>query len=406
MNYKTLLALRLLNFKSLVIVAAFSLTLTTNADAQSSLETVLASVEKNNRSLAADRQFWEAKKLEYKTGLTLPNPTVQGQYLFGSPATAGNQTDFFVVQPFDFPTTYKKRRELAAAQGAVSTFEIAARRQEVLQEAKLLCLEMIYRNKLAAQHEQRRTGLEKLRSDFQTKLDRGDGNILDVNKVRLQLLEITQLQAENAVELQKLQTQLTGLNGGEALVFADTVYPPLPEIAAFEQLEKEIEAADPLRQSLEQEKRIAEKQVELARSWRLPKFEAGYHYQGILGQRFNGIHAGVTLPIWEQKYHTEAQQAQVLFADLQIQRHRSEHFFEIKEGFERQVALRKSLDEYRTAIASVSNTALLDKALRLGEITTIEYFLELSFYQNALLHFLKTEHDYQVVVAELMQYGL
>jgi hypothetical protein len=35
--------------------------------------------------------------------------------------------------------------------------------------------------------------LEELRSDFQTKLDRGDGNILDVNKVRLQLLEITQL---------------------------------------------------------------------------------------------------------------------------------------------------------------------------------------------------------------------
>lgn len=376
------------------------------ADAQSSLGTVLASVEKNNRSLAADRQFWEAKKLEYKTGLTLPNPTVQGQYLFGSPATAGNQTDFFAVQPFDFPTTYKKRRELAAAQGAVSTSEIAARRQEVLQEAKLVCLEMIYRNKLAAQHEQRRAGLERLRSDFQTKLDRGDGNILDVNKVRLQLLEITQLQAENAVELQKLQTQLTGLNGGEALVFKDTVYPPLPEIAVFEQLEKEIEAADPLRQSLEQEKRIAEKQSELAKAWRLPKFEAGYHYQGILGQRFNGVHAGVTLPIWEQKHRAEAQQAQVLFADLQLQRHLNGRFFETKEGYERQAALRKSLDEYRTAIASVSNVALLDKALRLGEITTIEYFLEVSFYQNAVLHFLKTEHDYQLAVAGLLRYRL
>lgn len=394
MNYKILF----INLLALAIVV--------NANAQSTLETVLASVEKNNRSLAADRQFWEAKKLEYKTGLTLPNPTVQGQYLFGSPATAGDQTDFFAVQPFDFPTTYKKRRELAAAQGAVSTSEIAARRQEVLQEAKLLCLETVYRNKLAAQYEQRRAGLEKLRSDFQTKLDRGDGNILDVNKVRLQLLEITQLQAENAVELQKLQTQLTGLNGGEALVFTDTVYPPLPENVAFEQLEREIEATDPLRQSLEQEKRIAEKQSELAKTWRLPKFEAGYHYQGILGQRFNGVHAGVTLPLWEQKHRVEAQQAQVLFADLQLQRHLNGRFFEIKEVFERQAVLRKSLDEYRTAIASVSNTALLDKALRLGEITTIEYFLEMSFYQNALLHFLKTEHDYHAAMAGLLRYRL
>jgi outer membrane protein, heavy metal efflux system len=376
------------------------------SNGQSTVETVLLSVEKNNKSLAADRQFWEAKKMEYKTGLTLPNPTVQGQYLFGSPATAGNQTDFFAVQPFDFPTTYKKRRELADVQGALSTSAIAGRRQEVLLEAKLLCLEMIYRNKLAAQHGRRKAGLEKLLADFQRKLDTGDGNILDVNKTRLQLLEISQLQAENAVELQKLQTQLVGLNGGEAVVFRDTLYTQLPEIQSFEVVEKEYEAADPLRQTLEQEKRIAEKQLDLAEAWRLPKFEAGYHYQGILGQRFNGVHAGVTLPIWEQKYRTESQQSQVLFADLQLQGHLNEHFYEIKELYERQAALRKSLDEYSAAIASVSNAALLDKALRLGEITTIEYFLEMSFYQNAWLHFLKTERDWQVAVAELMRYKL
>jgi cobalt-zinc-cadmium efflux system outer membrane protein len=377
-----------------------------NANAQSNVETVLASVEKNNRSLAADRQFWEAKKSELKTGLTLPNPTVQAQYLFGSPAAAGDQTDIFVVQPFDFPTTYKKRRDLAAAQGAVSISEIAGRRQEVLLEAKLVCLEMVYRNKLKAQFDRRKLDLEKRRGDFQTKLDKGDGNILDVNKTRLQLLEISQLQAENAVELQKLQTHLIELNGGEAVVFTDTIYPPLPEIAAFEQVEKEYEAADPLRQTLEQEKRIAEKQLDLAKAWRLPKFEAGYHYQGILGQRFNGIHAGVSLPIWEQRYRSQSQQAQVLFADLQLQSHLNEHFFEIKELYERQAALRKSLDEYSSAISSVSNTALLDKALRLGEITVIEYFLETSLYQNALLHFLKTEHEYHAAVAELMQYRL
>jgi cobalt-zinc-cadmium efflux system outer membrane protein len=353
-----------------------------NANAQSNVETVLASVEKNNRSLAADRQFWEAKKSELKTGLTLPNPTVQAQYLFGSPAAAGDQTDIFVVQPFDFPTTYKKRRDLAAAQGAVSISEIAGRRQEVLLEAKLVCLEMVYRNKLKAQFDRRKLDLEKRRGDFQTKLDKGDGNILDVNKTRLQLLEISQLQAENAVELQKLQTHLIELNGGEAVVFTDTIYPPLPEIAAFEQVEKEYEAADPLRQTLEQEKRIAEKQLDLAKAWRLPKFEAGYHYQGILGQRFNGIHAGVSLPIWEQRYRSQSQQAQVLFADLQLQSHLNEHFFEIKELYERQAAL------------------------RLGEITVIEYFLETSLYQNALLHFLKTEHEYHAAVAELMQYRL
>ena len=199
-----------------------------------------------------------------------------------------------------------------------------------------------------------------------------------------------------------MRLQFLQFNG----VFRDTIYPPLSEIAAFEQVEKEYESADPLRQTLEQERRVAEKQLELSKSWRLPKFEAGYHYQGILGQRFNGIHAGVSLPIWEQKHRTEAQQAQVLFADLQLQSHLNEHFFEIKELYERQTSLRKSMEDYRSAISTVSNTALLDKALRLGEITTIEYFLETSFYQNALLHFLKTEHEFHTAVAELMKYSL
>ena len=138
---------KILLVKSIVVACVFL------ANAQSNIETVLASIEKNNKSLSVSRQFWEAKKLEYKTGLTLPNPTVQGQYLFGSPSAAGDQTDFFAVQPFDFPTTYKKRRQLAEVQGAVSTSAIAAKRQDLLLEAKLVCLELVYRNKLKAQHD-------------------------------------------------------------------------------------------------------------------------------------------------------------------------------------------------------------------------------------------------------------
>jgi outer membrane protein, heavy metal efflux system len=374
--------------------------------AQSTVDAVLAAIEKNNKDLAASRQYWEAKKLEFGLGNTLENPTIQGQYLIGSPAVAGNQTDFFAVQPFNLPKTYKTMRALATEQGRVSTSVLAAQRMELLLESKLVCTELVYRNKLKAQYGIRKTELEKLRSDFQTKLDKGDGNILDVNKTKLQLLEVSQLQAENLVEQQKLLTHLNELNGGEILVFTDTIYPLIPEIETFEAVEKAYEAVDPTLKTLQQEKRIAEKQMDLVKSWRLPKFEAGYHHQSILGQRFNGIHAGMTLPFWEHKNRKQAQQAQLLFSDLQLQSHLNEHFFEIKEMYELQATLKKTLDEYSTAIGSVSNTTLLNKALRVGQISTIEYFLEMSFYQNAYLHFLKTEHEYQKAIAQLMQYLL
>lgn len=391
-----------------IALALLAMASTLIAPAQSSVPAVLSAIAQNNKTLSAGRQYWEGQKLEFKTGLTLPNPTVEGQYLLGSPAAGGNQVDFFAVQPFELPSTYKKRRQLAEAQGGLAGYSITAQRQDVLLQAKLLCIEMVYRHKLEAHYGRRKAALTKLMQDTQAKLDSGDGNILDVNKTKLQLLEINQLQQENAMGLQTLQTHLTELNGGQALLFQDSIYPALSAdaVQSFEQVEAAYEAADPMRQLLEQEKAVAVQRVDLSSAWRLPRFELGYHYQGILGQRFNGIHLGLSLPVWEHKYRAEAQQAQLAHADMALQAHLNEHFFEIKEMYERQRALAQSMEDYRSAMGAVSNTDLLDKALALGQITTIEYFLENSFYQNALLHYLKTERDYHIAVAQLLQYTL
>jgi hypothetical protein len=232
--------------------------------AQNDLASVLAAVERNNKTLATQRQYWEGKKLEYKTGLSLPNPTVQGQYLIGSPAAAGNQTDFFAVQPFDFPSTYKKKRQLAEMQAQQSGNSLAQTRQTVLLEAKLSCIEITYRNKLRVHLARRKASLEAMARDFQTKLDRGEGNMLNVNKARLQLLEVNQLIQENEMALQALSTLLIGLNGGVALVFTDSIYPASPSNLSFDALEQANEAADPLLKALQQERDITEKQVELS----------------------------------------------------------------------------------------------------------------------------------------------
>ncbi len=373
---------------------------------QSDFEAVLSSIERNNTSLSAGRQYWEARNLQYRTGLTLPNPEIQYQYLFGSPETAGNQTELLATQSFDFPTAYKKRRMVADAQSASSQYLIAAQRQDVLLDAKLTCIELVWRNKLQKQFTRREQSLDALQRDFQRKLDQGEGNILDLNKVRLQLLELSQLMKENTIAVNALNTHLTEINGGEAITFSDTVYPPFQQTISFEQIEREFEAVDPVRQALEQEIAIAERQVELSQALRLPKFQAGYRYQGILGQRFHGIHTGITLPLWEHKNQMEFRKSEVLSGSLQLEDHRNAHYYEIRALYERQEALRASLDQYQIALAVISNTSLLDKALALGEITTIGYFLEMSFYQNALVHYLKTEEEYHSTIAKLYKYKL
>ncbi len=373
---------------------------------QSSLDTVLAVVVRNNPGLRAVRQFWEAENLRNQIGLSLPNPTIQGEYLFGSPETAGNQIDFSALQAFDLPVAYRKRRELAQTRSGVSAPEIASLRQELILQTKLTCLELVYRNKLTEHYERRQTDLDQLRNDFQNKLQRGEGNILDVNKISLQLLELQQSATENQLQFRALQTRLDALNGGEEIAFRDSIYPALPEILDFEQVERIHAAKDPQRQLYNQRKRIAEKELEVSQLYRLPSFAAGYRYQGILGQRFNGIHAGVTLPLWEHKNRTQAQQERILHVGLQFDQYLNTNHYELRKLYDRQAALSQYLEEYGLAFSRADNTALLNKALQFGEITTLEYFLETSLYHNAILHFLQFEYEYYATIAKLTRYQL
>jgi len=378
----------------------------TSGMSQSNIDNVLAGIAKNNKTILANSQYQEAQKLQYKTGLAPYNPVVNYDYMIGSPATAGDQTDFTVTQTIDFPTAYIKKKQLSEKQIEQSEFQHTSVRQDILLNAKKLCIELVYRNKLQSQLIQRKQYTDKLFNDFQTMLSVGEGNILDVNKAQLQLIEIKKEFQQNLSLINQLNQKLTALNGGNAIVLSDTIYPLMANIQAFEQLENEIENSDPIRKSLEQEKLISQKQVELTRTMSLPKIEAGYRYQGILGQTFQGVRLGLTIPLWENKNTVKTHQAKLMFTHLTLQDHHNEHFYEIKQQYEKYQNLKITLDEYKTVFASLNNTTLLNKALASGQISTIEYFIEMSYYNNALNNYLQSEKEFQEVIAELYKYQL
>jgi outer membrane protein, heavy metal efflux system len=386
----------------LLVVLMFYL----KADAQSNFDNVLESIKRNNKTLLATTQYWEAEKLHYKTGLSPDNPTVSYDYLKGSPANAGNQTEFIINQPFDFPTSYIKKSQLAKQQAIQTGHKLTAARQDILLDAKKTCIQLVYHNKLNLQLTQQKQNIEKLYFDFKTKLEKGDGNILDVNKAQLQLIEIKKDYQNNLSAINQLNQKLTELNGGEAISLNDTIYQVLPVIPPFEQLENEYESYDPLRMDLEQEKIVAQKQIELSRTMSFPKMELGYRYQGIIGQKYNGFHTGISLPLWENKNTVKLSKAHALFADLELQAHVNEHYYHIKHIYEKYSNLKITFEEYQSIFATLNNTALLNKALLLGEISTIQYFMETNYYTGAIYNFLQTEKEYHETIAELYKYQL
>lgn len=374
--------------------------------AQSGIDHVLAEIKKNNKTIHATQNYVEAQNYLNRTGITLRDPFAEIDYLQASPTGAGNETEIRITQSFDFPTVYSKRKQLAELRNKKSDYYLNEITRDVLLEVKLICFELIYLHKLLKETYIRKTDTERWVRNFEAALDKGEGNILDLNKAKLQLIEVNSELRNVETNINQLNQQLIAMNGGNEIVFTDTIYPEVPAPFSLPQLLEEISVNDPLRNSLEQEINIASKQIELQKYLWLPEFEAGYLYRTLLNETFNGIHFGLSIPLWENNYSVKAAKATKNYAEENLQQHVVQYNFRIKEEYENYINLSATLAEYQNLFSTANNAALLDKALGYGEITVFEYFNETVFYYQALQNFLKTENEYYQSLTKLYSYLL
>lgn len=390
----------------IVYVACLVILVATSIKAQNNIENVLLEIAKNNKSIIANQQYADAKKLQYKTGINLQNPKVEYEYLNGSPVGAGNQTDVLILQSFDFPTAYVKKKQAAELQIEQTIFQLDANRQDILLAAKQTCIELVYYNKKQLVLEKRVLNAGSLYLNFKKRLNNGEANILEVNKIKLQLVNLQNDMRFNSSKINQLKQKLTELNGGIFIEFTDTIFPISKNIPEFNSLIDSIEVYNPILKSLQQEVEINQKKVELSKALALPKMEAGYRYQAILGQQYNGVHFGVTIPLWETKNTIKFQKAQALFSEIKIEEHKNQNYYEIQRLYDKYQNLNITLTEYKQVLENVNNTDLLEKAMKLGEISSIQYFIEVNYFFSSVDKYLLLEKEYYIVISELYKYRL
>lgn len=374
--------------------------------AQSGIQDLLRQIERHNPSLQADRSYWEARRRQMKTGLTPYDPVVQYDYMFGSPAGAGNQKDLVVTQRFDFPTVYKRKRNLSDLQLAQTNMRHLGYRQELLLAAQLLALEAVYANRRKAELQGRWQRTSRLDSALKRKVERGEATTLEQNRTRLQLLTIGNEIGLLEIRKAAIITRLTEMNGGLAAAIEDTAYPALPPLPPFDELDSLIEANDPVIRSYRQEQEIRRSEVDLQKAMNLPRLESGYHSQGILGQSYRGFRVGFSLPLWENKNRLKAAMAELDYARDGLKAHLIEHRMTNKEHYDRVVALKKIMEDHLALFQNIHGTELLDKSIALGNINIVQYFTEQSLYDSAIDELHKAELAYHQSQARLCKYRL
>jgi outer membrane protein TolC len=374
---------------------------TLGATAQNEYNAVLQQIETNSTTLSALRKQTEAQQLGNRTGIYPANPEVEFNYLWGNPAIIGNRTDISVKQTFDFPTAYAHRGKIAGLQNENAELSYKVERLNLLLSAKRICIELIYNNALAKEYAARLQNATRIAEAYQSKLNAGETNALENNKAQLNLAtvknEVAQIETERAALLAELKT----LNGGKEIDFPNDVYSTHILPANFEEWYAQAETKSPVLQYVSGQIEIERQQVKLNRAMWLPKFSAGYMSEKVVGQHFQGITAGISIPLWENINSVKQAKAQTQAAEYVLEDTKTQFFNRLQIFHNKAAALQQNAQTARQSLSTYGNEPLLKKALDAGEISLLNYLLEIEFYYNMINKVLEAERDFELTVAEL-----
>ena len=334
----------------------------------------------------------------------LQNPEVEFNYLWGNPSSIGNRTDFSIKQSFYFPTAYGYLNQISSIKNEQSELEYRRQQKSVMLQARQVCLELIYTNALKAELSKRLVHAQSIARAYKARFDAGDANILEFNKSQLNLLNLSNQIELLEVERHAALAELTRLNGGVAIDFTGSDFQVLTIPADFETWYGQAEQGNPLLNWLKQEIEVSKKQVSLSKALSLPNIKTGYMSEKVVGQQFRGVSIGLSIPLWENKNTMKYAKANAIALESVVADNKIQFYNELKTLHSKAIVLQRNVSDYRSKLNSYNSSDLLKKALDKGEISLIEYSIELSFYYDSVNKMLEMEKELHKTWAELNQY--
>ena len=373
----------------------------TNLNAQTNINSLLTSIEENNTTLQSLRESAEAHKLENKTGIYLENPEVGFDYLWGNPSDIGKRTDFSVMQSFDMATITGMKSKAANKQNVLVDWQYKADRMNILLEAKQYCIDLIYYNALRKELDLRLQHARTIVNGYGDRLNSGDVSRLEYNKAQLNLSSVLGEISRIDVERNALLEQLKRLNGGKDIVLDDDRYDEVLLPPLFDDWFERTAAQNPLLAYARQEVEVSKQQVSLNRMQGLPSLSAGYMSEKVVGEQFQGLSVGISIPLWENKNRVKQAKAAVRAAESRAADSRLQFYNQLQLLYNRTAGLKVATEKYQQSLEMANSTELLKKALDAGEISLLEYMVEMGLYYDTINHVLETERDFQKAFAEL-----
>lgn len=336
----------------------------------------------------------------------LNDPEVEFEHQWGMKGI-GNKWGVSVNQGFDWPGTYPARSSAAKLMRKASQSSFDSELSELRLKVKLSLIDLCHANRDAALLDSIKSSLTQLLDKYRTSFDKGETTILDVKKIEIELLGVTRQLNEAIIAREAIVGELRTVNPGFG--WENTL--SLDQYPAEDGVRTEAEYAEILLQNDNQSRYLNDmKELSLAnakveRNSRMPGFSVGYRYDYELGERFNGLSVGVTLPLFSNRNKVKAAMDEAdSYQSAMVSRNTA---LEAEWNAMRQQAIRlgEECEQYERILTTSDTQRLLKMALDGGEISLLDYLQETAYFKQAQRDYIATEHELHTVLAKLNRYN-
>jgi len=391
-----------MKFLTTVFTVLFALSIYAQSEGISS---VLQEIESNNTELIALKSRIESDQATLESGNNLRDPQLGTYYLpFGN--NDANYFEIEVSQTFDFPSVYSARGDVITARQQELSHSYRLRRQEILLEAKKLCLDLIHLNKLGEVINLRVQQAQIVYEQVETLFDREQVGILEMNKAKVVWLQEQFKEKQIVIRKRNVRLLLDQLNGGNPVDLDQREFSSTLALPTFDTLLDATLSLDPEIQILNFRQEVAFMEYRLSKKQKLPDLTAGFNYQGVRETNHAGIYAGITIPLWSNRHKEEAAMKRHIFTQVNQEYYISRVEAETLRRVEEYSALLENFAEYRQTLSGLNSDELLFRSYELGEITYTMYYNEQTFFREAFDRMLEMELTLHKQKAELLKYQL
>ena len=201
-------------------------------------------------------------------------------------------------------------------------------------------------------------------------------------------------------------TSLAQMNGGVSIVVVESKFEYAVLPASFDEWYKQMESQNPVLQHAEGLVQADKQRLKVVQNQWLPQLNIGYVNETVGEESFRGVALGLSLPLWNNGKNVKQSKAKVAAAELELSNVRNNTYNAFKVLFQQSATLIQNADRLNATLARCGSEALLQKALEAGEISLLEYLLEIEFFQDATINALTAQRDAQMALAELFAINL